>query len=447
MQQQRTATTPPWLKRLGTRIRQARRIRGLTQTDAAGPDLTKSFISLLESGRTYPSVGTLVALASRLQTSLACLLLDEAELPRETALNLLALARKNTATPSAAAEPFFAAVDVLANGVEDLRAELLLTRGDLALLHGQAKDAEKWFEGALDWSRRQRLRTHEPRALARLAQLALSRKDLATARGRLDQALTLYRTTRTLRSADGCEALILQGRLLGAQAKIGRALQVFAEVAEVAQRHHLPHTLGNAYRWMGALHAESGQLEQALATLRRARDALEPTGESDEFAQVLHALGKLSQEAGNFEEAYASFQQALRIQEHLGAAAARAATLTEVAVLEMHMGKPATAEAVAKEALELARAQHDVVQSARSLMTMARIARAQRRWKAAAGYLRDAVESFRKAKRPKEMAEAARELGMLLKERGEHAAAADYLAIALSADPALSTAGDVQYPI
>ncbi|MGH2671068.1 MAG: helix-turn-helix domain-containing protein, partial [bacterium] len=59
MKQQRTSTTPPWLRRLGSRIRSARRARGLTQTDAAGPGLTKSFVSLLESGRTYPSVGTL----------------------------------------------------------------------------------------------------------------------------------------------------------------------------------------------------------------------------------------------------------------------------------------------------------------------------------------------------------------------------------------------------
>ena len=52
MPEQRTAKSPVWLKRLGGRIRQARRIRGFTQTDIARPNLTKSFISLLESGRT-----------------------------------------------------------------------------------------------------------------------------------------------------------------------------------------------------------------------------------------------------------------------------------------------------------------------------------------------------------------------------------------------------------
>src|SRR5574341_1177989 len=93
MPEQSSAKSPLWLKRLGSRIRQARRIRGFTQTDIAKPNLTKSFISLLESGRTYPSVSTLVTLASRLQTSLALLLLEAPQLPRETVLNMLELAR------------------------------------------------------------------------------------------------------------------------------------------------------------------------------------------------------------------------------------------------------------------------------------------------------------------------------------------------------------------
>src|SRR5207302_10657137 len=95
MPEQRTAKSPVWLKRLGGRIRQARRIRGFTQTDIARPNLTKSFISLLESGRTYPSVSTLVTLASRLQSSLALPLLGTPQLPRAAALNLLGLPRSS----------------------------------------------------------------------------------------------------------------------------------------------------------------------------------------------------------------------------------------------------------------------------------------------------------------------------------------------------------------
>ncbi len=440
MQERRVAASPDWLKRLGSRIRQARRGRGLTQTDAAGPHLTKSFISLLESGRTYPSVGTLVALASRLQTSLALLLLEESQLPRETALNLLALARAQMSTPAAAMDVLFAAVDALAGDADDLRAEVLLTRGDLAATHGKAKDAEKWCEEALGWARRRRLRTYEPRILTRLAELALARNDLVTAQERLNHALSQYRATRTLRSVEGCEALILNSRLLSAQGKSARALRTLEEVAEVAARNDLPLTLGKAYRWIGILQAAAGRPEHALESLHKAKAILEPVGAHGEFAPVLHTLATLLQAADNLDEAYATFQEALQVQEQTGASSARAAMLDELAQLQLRRGKLADAQTLAKEAFELARAQHDVAQSGQSLITLARVARAQHRWKHAADYLRDAVELFRKAKSARDLADSARELGMLLKERGEHAEAADYLAIALSADRALSTA-------
>src|SRR3970282_2094025 len=128
MAEPKTPKPPPWLKRLGNRIRQVHRIRGLTQTDVAKPNLTKSFISLLESGRTYPSVGTLVALANRLQTSLALLLLETPELPRETALTLLTLARAMAEAAPAEAERLLAAGEVLSANAADLRADLMLTR-------------------------------------------------------------------------------------------------------------------------------------------------------------------------------------------------------------------------------------------------------------------------------------------------------------------------------
>src|SRR5438876_5024469 len=139
MPEQRTAKSPVWLKRLGGRIRQARRIRGFTQTDIARPNLTKSFISLLESGRTYPSVSTLVTLASRLQSSLALLLLETPQLPRETALNLLELARASAPANAAKTDRLLAAVEALSEDANDLRAELLLTRGDIAVVQGRPR--------------------------------------------------------------------------------------------------------------------------------------------------------------------------------------------------------------------------------------------------------------------------------------------------------------------
>lgn len=54
------------LNRIGARIRQRRKELGLTQQELAGTEYTKSFISQLEQGRTWPSLPALVYIAQRL---------------------------------------------------------------------------------------------------------------------------------------------------------------------------------------------------------------------------------------------------------------------------------------------------------------------------------------------------------------------------------------------
>lgn len=432
MPEQRSAKSPVWLKRLGSRIRQARRTRGFTQTDIAKPNLTKSFISLLESGRTYPSVSTLVTLASRLQTSLGLLLLETPQLPRETALNLLELARANAPAHAASTDRLLSAVEVLSEDVDDLRGELLMTRGDIALIQGRPKDAERAFADVLTHSRKRHLPSFEPRATARIAHLALARHEDDHGQAHLEEALKQFRATHTLRSVDGCDALLAYGELLSRQGRTARAQRVLEEVAQVAQRQDLPLTLGRAQLGVARIHLAAGRTSQAVAALRSARDGLMTAGDSAEGAAALQTLGKLLADAGELQDAHDALQSALQAQERLGTTRSRAATLDDLARVLVRMGKIADGLREAKAALALADEHHDAVQKARSLVTLAQVARAQRRWKQAIDQFKEAVEGFRRAKLQSELAEAARELGMLLKERGEHAQAADYLAMAIS---------------
>lgn len=434
--------SPPWLKRLGSRIRQARRIRGLTQTDVARPNLTKSFISLLESGRTYPSVGTLVALANRLQTSMALLLLDTPQLPREAALNLLTLARLMAESAPGQADRLLGGVEVLSADSDELRAELMLARGDIASIQAKLKEALRWFEETLTWARKRRLRGYEPRALARLAYLDLRHGDDAAARQRLEEALAQFRATKTLRSVEGCDAMLAHGEILSRQGKTGRALRVLEEVAQVAQRQDLPLTLARAYVASARTHIESGRSQQAAGPLRSAKDALEGADDSPELSATLRALGRLLSETGSLQDAQAVLQHALQVQERLRETRSRAATLDEMARVLLRLGRIGEAQTNAKSALEMAKEQHEVPQQGRALVTLAQIAKAQRRWKQATDQLREAVDLFKKAHMTADLGETARELGMLLKERGEHAQAADYLAMAISTERPVRGTGD-----
>ena len=89
VKQQKTSTepapssAPAWLVAFGERLERARGHAGLTQAELAQGELSKSFVSLLETGRSYPSVETLLLLAGRLRTSVAGLVLDEPALRLE----------------------------------------------------------------------------------------------------------------------------------------------------------------------------------------------------------------------------------------------------------------------------------------------------------------------------------------------------------------------------
>jgi tetratricopeptide (TPR) repeat protein len=431
MTDRRDPRAPQWLKKLGSRIRLARRVRGLTQTDVARPNLTKSFISLLESGRTYPSVATLVALADRLQTSLALLVLDRPQLARETTLNLLALARAGAATAPAQVERLLAAAETLAGDTADLQAELLLARADVAIHQGRSRDAERLLRDALAWIRRRNLKPFEPRALVRLASLSQGRGDEATARHHLDEALAAFRATRTLRSLEGCEALLAYGEMLGHQGRPGRAQRIFEEVIRVARRQELPVIVGRAHLALARLHLAGGRQAQALAALRAAREVLLPAEDGTAQASALQVLGRLLLDVGEVQEAHQTLVHALAVGERAGDPRIRAALLDDLARVMVRMGRVAEAQRQAREALALADAHKDPVQRARCLVTLGQVAKAQRKWKAAVDHLRQAVDLFGRLRLSAELGETARELGMLLKERGDHTAAAEYLSLAV----------------
>jgi len=306
--------------------------------------------------------------------------------------------------------------------------------GAVAAIEQLVREAERQYEDTLAWARKHKLGAYEPRALSRLAYVARQRGDDAAARQQLEAALEAFRTTRTLRSVEGCEAMLAYGEMLSGQGRAARAARVLEEVAQVARRQDMPLILGKAQIGIARVRLGAGQTAQAREALHAARAALENAPDAPENAQVLRAAGVLLFQTGSPAEAHSILQQALRLQERSGEVRTRAGVLNDLARVLLHQGKAADALAHAKMALELAGSQHNPAQKAAILVTMAHIARQQRRWKQATDLLKDALEIFRKAKMTAEVGETARELGMLLKERGEHAEAADYLAMAISTE-------------
>jgi len=69
---------------IGNRIRDLRRLKGMTlQALAAGTGLSLSMLSLVERGKTSPSIGTLIAISSALDVHMGDLLAPAAKAPHE----------------------------------------------------------------------------------------------------------------------------------------------------------------------------------------------------------------------------------------------------------------------------------------------------------------------------------------------------------------------------
>jgi len=71
------------LESLGAKIREARKRLKLTQSDLAGSEFTKSFISQVEKGQTRPSLKSLQIIAERLNQPISFFLDEEACAPKE----------------------------------------------------------------------------------------------------------------------------------------------------------------------------------------------------------------------------------------------------------------------------------------------------------------------------------------------------------------------------
>src|SRR3989304_1276439 len=137
-------TRARWIVAFGQRLERARGRMGLTQAELAGADLSKSFISLLGTARSYPSVDTLLLLARRAGTSVAGLLMDADELRLDTAVSLLTLARDAVWTrPAWAGTASRAAEELVPDMPLWVKAEAAIVRGTAATLENRLSEAEK----------------------------------------------------------------------------------------------------------------------------------------------------------------------------------------------------------------------------------------------------------------------------------------------------------------
>lgn len=338
---------------LGERLRAARHERGLSQAQLAGDELTKGFISQVESGLVRPSLRSLQVIATRLGKSLdyflgdqvissakratfhmlsaqaaversdwdavrasadAVLEQDPTAPERAKALRLIALADLSTGRREAAFDRVQEALGMLQPSADpDEYAQLLFVRAMNYSALGQLVAATESYEAA-----RRIVDEHEvsdPRLRSRiLVALGTMYRRLhrtAKALSAYDAALALAsRNSELALAARGYMGVAVSlydaGELDGAISNYERALELFERVSDTSFELMVTQSLA-------AVHLERGDVGVARDLALRAVERGRAVGDQRSAAVATVVLARVALAEGRAAEALASAQRAERV--------------------------------------------------------------------------------------------------------------------------------------
>jgi len=434
-QKKTRSTSPAWLLQFGQRLEHARGHVGLTQTDLAGVDLSKSFVSLLETARSYPSVETLLMLAKRSGSSVGALLLEPADLRQDTALSVLALARERVYR-----RPEWSRR--LLDGAEELFSEMPLpARGDVAFVRGLAfaiegrlKEAEQFAHEARRHADQAKFGPGKARAIALLGHVAFMRRDLAKAVDLLQEAVETVRASGSLRSEFGIRTLLWLGTVSIRTGRVRYGRGLYERARRLATRLQLPVLEGQAVWGLGHHAWIEGDLSKAARFMREARKAFEETEDLVDLAEIVRDLGRVLREQGDLEAARDALEHAVRLADQIGNLRMRSTARDDLARLWFQQGDLDQAEEVARHAAQLARSARDKLHGARVMSTQGLIAANRGDRPRARRLLAQAARVLKRLGAKHAAAEVARDLA-LLRNAASSSEADHYLTQAIGATP------------
>lgn len=336
---------------IGQRLRRLRNERGLSQSEAAGPDLTTAYISRIESGERRPSVTAIRRIAQRLGVSADYLetgssvtaaerrrsRLDEAEIELRLAGN------------TSAAASMFKAVLIEARDAADLEA---ITRAEAGLgltaAHaGRPRDAIEMLEQVT--ARAGVTPATQPAIYATLARCYAIVHETKRAVELLERCLGELTAREPENATSYVRFATYLSYALADDGDHARARAVIEDAISRAGQARDPYTRVRLYWSQARLAAADGDYLHAQAALRRAVGLLEVVDDSIHLAQAHRLWAEILLDDGQTEAA----------REHLEESATRfGPTLnsTDDALLQLEFARVDLAEGNPKSAIEEARA-------------------------------------------------------------------------------------------
>ncbi|MDR7485993.1 MAG: hypothetical protein QN187_11745 [Armatimonadota bacterium] len=381
---------------IGRRIRQRRRELGMTQSDLAGPDYTKSFISQLEGGFADPSLDTLRYLTRRLHTSLSAIAGDARDQHLAALEGLVAWARELAARQDVALarRALELSAELAATGDwAPQRADAVLALAELEIDGGQLERARALLQELDAFAGGLGARVRARRDLV-AGLLAMRRGDAASAAATFRDALGRLRSPA--RQPDLVVRLLLAHAMaLLHRGDVRQARRRLETAARLAARYGLGALRGRALLGFGLLAYGQEATKEALEALERARVTAQEAGDRRTEVEALIHLGRVQLAAGSAPAALEAAQHARALAQAAGdaQAAARAAAVVGRALLAL--GRPDDALPLLEDAVARLGTEDCALELAEAADALGRHHQARSEQERAAHYFEIALEASR----------------------------------------------------
>ncbi|PWK11552.1 helix-turn-helix domain-containing protein [Tumebacillus permanentifrigoris] len=398
------------METFGQRLRQLRMKKGLTQIQLAEGIVTPSMVSQIESDKAKPSYHVLGKIAEKLEIPLD-------ELIGNLEMNLVIISEYRLAKGMLSAGEFSGALPFLKKVIETNNGKLdpFEIRYDYAcclLGLNQFREAEESFQLLIEHAQSY---SGSPTLLIRvshqLGQLELKRRRFQIAEYYLTNALTQMRSSNLKDVHLQCSLLLTlaeiqqkSGQLKQAVVTLKMALPIFEEREDIQG-------LGNLYMKLATSSHVADQYEQATDYAQRAQGCFETLNNKTEKLTLEVRLAVLQGEMGNRDKAINILESIVEDFRRLRRDEETGNTVTELAKLYLAGGKLDQAEEACQTARKLLPTVH--FNQAWIARVQAGIAQARNQQTVAVKYMKQAADCFKLTEFHMEYEETMQELSRL----------------------------------
>lgn len=420
---------------MGEKVREARRQLGFSQAQLAGEELTKGFISQLESGLVRPSIRSLQLIATRLGKPLDYFIADE-PLAATKRLEFHRLAAEAAAEQQDFAEvrrQVSAALDLVPTGRERARFLYLLASAEVA-----GKGFERTFAlvneaiglidvatdpalyGSLLYLRGAAYGSigQEVAALEALeaAKEAIEQHEIMDPRLRARIAMSLGTSYRRLK-------------------RTSKAITTYEQALAVASRASELQLAARGFMGLAVTHYDSGEMDAAISNYQRALELFRRASDIDFELNTLQSIATIQFESGDTQIAKVSAQRTLDRAIEAGNAHWAAVAEVILARVALKDGDAAESLRMAKHAEQVLREAGDEIQRADALGAMGAAHEALGRVAEADKAYRKSLEVYTSVGDLADRSGMAAEYARVLRARGEVDKAFEMLELARGGTP------------